>query len=95
MKRKRRALTRVISDATELPENVFPGVCDINIIQNSEISIENCRGILVYEADRICLKMARFTLCITGEELTLKSYFGSHISVRGTIRSLVFNEDEI
>lgn len=93
MKKRKRPLTKILSDAADIPENIFPGICDINIIQNTEISIENCRGILIYEAEKIHLKMSRFILCIEGEGLTLKSYFGSHISVRGRIDSLRFDDN--
>lgn len=91
MKKRRAPLTRIMSDAINMPETMFPGVADISIIQNHEISIENCKGILIYEAERICLKMPGFELCIEGEGLTLKSYFGSHITVKGSIESLKFS----
>ncbi|MBE6573948.1 MAG: hypothetical protein E7652_06100 [Ruminococcaceae bacterium] len=94
MKKRKLPLTRILSDALEMPENIFPGVSDINIIQNTELSVENCRGILLYESDEIQLRMQRFVLCIKGEELSLKSYFGSHVSIKGNIESVEFKCDK-
>ncbi|MBR5515822.1 MAG: YabP/YqfC family sporulation protein [Clostridia bacterium] len=92
MKKRRQRLTKSISEKTDIPENVFPFSSIINIIQNSEISVENCKAILLYEENEIRLRTACFVLCIKGDELTLKSYFGSHITVKGIIRELHLEE---
>lgn len=89
---KKERFTKRFSEKTDLPENIFLGSSVINIIQNSELSVENCKGILVYEAERIELKTSDFIVCIEGENMTLKSYFGSHISVKGKIKSVSLEE---
>lgn len=88
MKKDKVRITKRFSDKTDLPEDIFIGASVINIIQNSEVSVENCKAILLYESDKIELKTSAFIVCIEGENMTLKSYFGSHITVKGKIKAL-------
>ena len=88
MKKNKNRITKRFADKTDLPEDIFPGTSVINIIQNSEVSVENCKAILLYESNKIELKTSAFIVCIEGENMTLKSYFGSHITVKGRIISL-------
>ena len=92
---KRERLTKKISDKTDLSEDIFLGSCVINIIQNSEVSIENCKAILLYESSRIELMTSGFIVCIEGENMTLKSFFGSHITVKGKIRAVGLEEKNV
>ncbi|MBE6686103.1 MAG: hypothetical protein E7591_02615 [Ruminococcaceae bacterium] len=89
---KRERFTKRLSDGALLPEDIFLGSCVINIIQNSEVSVENCKAILLYESERIHLKTPDFILCIEGENMTLKSYFCSHVTVKGRIKGVRLEE---
>ncbi len=75
------------------PQTVSASAPDIHIEGNREISVEGCRGILEYENDRITLKLKHRNITVTGQRLTMRSFFGSHIRIIGIISSVCFEED--
>lgn len=93
MKKHKNALKRIFADTTDLSTAVFSGTSEITVIGAYETEIEGCRGILVYENDEIQLRLCDRNLCIKGSGLSMKSYFGTHISVRGAIESISFLEE--
>ena len=83
---------RFLPSSLGFPDTLIDGT-DINIISNKEVTLDGCKGILVYENDEIRLRLKKGVVCIHGEELTLKTFFGSYISVRGNILSVSFEEE--
>ena len=92
MKRKRRSLGEIVADSTGFPDTLSTSVPDIHIIGTREISIDGCLGILVYEREQIQLRLRGRVVCICGDCLTLKTYYTGHVSVKGRIFSLQFEE---
>lgn len=92
MKPKRRRPAEIIADSFDFPDTLSPCTPDVHIIGVREISVEACLGILVYEREQIRLRLRGRVLCINGEELTLKAYYTGHVSVKGRISSLCFEE---
>ncbi|MBR6514015.1 MAG: YabP/YqfC family sporulation protein [Clostridia bacterium] len=92
MKRRKRSMTEAIADAFRFPDTVSATVPDIHIIGTREISIDGCVGILSYERDSILLRLRDRCARITGTDLTLKTYYTGHVSVKGRIMSLSFEE---
>ncbi len=92
MKRKRRTIGEVIADGTGFPDTLSLSAPDIHIIGTREISIDGCLGILVYEREEIRLRLRGRAMCICGEALTLKTYYTGHVSVKGHIFSIQFEE---
>lgn len=75
------------------PETVFSSAPDIHIEGTNAVSVEGCRGILVYERGRVVLRLKNRTVCVSGKDLTMRSFFGSHILISGSITSVCFEED--
>ena len=92
MKRKRRSPAEVIADSLDFPDSVSPLTSDIRIIGTRELSLDGCLGILEYERDEIRLRLKGRVVSVTGEELTLKAYYTGHVSVKGRIFSVGFEE---
>lgn len=92
MKRKRRTIGEVIADSTGFPDTLSASAPDIHIIGTREIAIDGCLGILVYERDEIQLRLKGRVMRICGEDLTLKTYYTGHTSVKGHIFSIGFEE---
>ncbi|MBR4880348.1 MAG: YabP/YqfC family sporulation protein, partial [Clostridia bacterium] len=92
MKRKRRTIGEFIADGLDFPDTLSANAPDIHIVGTREIAIDGCLGILVYEREEIVLRLRERILCICGEELTLKTYYTGHVSVRGRISSVSFEE---
>ncbi|MBQ4602108.1 MAG: YabP/YqfC family sporulation protein [Clostridia bacterium] len=92
MKRRRRSFVEALADGTGFPDTLSVSAPDIHIIGTREISIDGCLGILVYESTQIQIRLKGRVLCICGECLTLKTYYTGHVSVKGHIFSLQFEE---
>ncbi len=59
-----------------------------------EVMIHDCRRILLYTPEKICLLRGRETLAVCGEGLYCLSYFGGTVLVRGKIRALFLEGGE-
>ncbi len=92
MKKRRRSLGEIVADSTGFPDTLSVSAPDIHIIGTREIAVDGCHGILLYECCEIQLRLKGRILCICGEDLTLKTYYTGHVSVRGHIFSLRFEE---
>ena len=92
MKRKRRALGELIADSVGFPDTLSVSAPDIHLMGTREISIDGCRGILVYEREEIQLRLKDRVMTISGHDLRLKTYYTGHVSVKGRIFSISFEE---
>ncbi len=92
MKRKRKSLGEALGDSIGFPDTVSLSAPDIHIIGTREISIDGCQGIVLYEREEIRLRLRGRVMCICGEDLTLKTYYTGHVSVKGRIFSIAFEE---
>ncbi len=54
------------------------------------LEIENCRGILQYDAQRLRLDMGAWTVTIEGDGLTVEQYQKTMMTVRGSVFSVHF-----
>ena len=92
MKKRKRNITEVVADTVGFPETLSLSTPDVHIIGTREISVDGCRGILVYETAEVVLRLKDRAMTVTGEDLTLKTFFASHVTVRGRISSISFEE---
>ena len=89
MKRKEKKVQQ-IADALDLPLDV---ICDIprsEIMGNSQISIENIRGILDYNESCIKINTTVGIIKIDGDELFIDSISDESASVKGRIIRIEF-----
>lgn len=75
------------------PETVFSSAPDIHIEGTHVVSVEGCAGILEYERESVVLRLKHRTVRVSGKDLTMRSFFGSHIIICGTISSVCFEEE--
>ena len=54
------------------------------------LEIENCRGILQYDAQRLRLDMGQWTVTIEGDGLVVENYQKTMMTVRGQVFSVHF-----
>lgn len=54
------------------------------------VEIENCRGILQYDAQRLRLDMGQWTVTIEGDGLVVENYQKAMMTVRGQVFSVHF-----
>ena len=89
MKRKEKKVQQ-IADALDLPLDVMCDIPRSEIMGNSQISIENIRGILDYNENCIKINTTVGIMKIDGDELFIDSISDESASVKGRIIRIEF-----
>lgn len=83
-------LLQTLASAFELPEDVVLDLTRITITGNTQFLMENHKGILAYEPERISLRTDQGETVITGKNLKIDSLFASEIMITGSINGIQF-----
>ena len=81
-------LLSFLSEKTELPLNELCAEFTLNMSGLNHITIGGVRSIITYETDKIELDICRSFLCIVGENLELKAYHKTELSIKGEIKRI-------
>ncbi len=79
-----------VSEVLELPKEIILNIPKITMVGNENLIIENYKGIMEYEQNRIRLNTAKGIIKITGIRLNIKEITSEDIMVEGEINSLEF-----
>ena len=74
----------------ELPQDIVLGVPILTMQGNTELLIENHRGLLQYDTDEIRVRTKTFTVQIEGKELNIQEYRKDLLIIRGRIERMQF-----
>ncbi len=66
------------------------GALRVTLTGNSEVWIENYRGILEYTGERILLQAKACKLCLEGSRLSIDYYTNEDMKISGNIRTLQY-----
>lgn len=75
----------------EIPADVLIKLPRIELIGNGEIMIDGVGSISEYSDTAIILSCGRLNVKLTGAELSVSSYVGSEIVIRGIVAQLSFS----
>lgn len=92
MDRKRDKVNHFMTDFLEIPRDLVLNLPKLTVVGAREVFIENHRGIMEYQEDRIRINLARGYLEITGQELEIKAILPDEMSIVGLVRSINFIE---
>lgn len=81
-------IKNIVTKELDLPIEVVDNLPKINVIGDTEITIENHKGILSFDKDNTKIKTAIGVLDIEGEELEIVFIGGSTITISGKFKSL-------
>jgi sporulation protein YqfC len=84
------ALKNRITEALELPKEIVLNVSKLTLIGNSDLIIENYKGIMEYDNGRIRVNTGAGVIKITGSRLLIKEITSEDILIYGEIDSLEF-----
>lgn len=90
MKRRNR-----FNQILEMPREIDSKEPKITIISFDEILIENYKGILEYEEFFIKVDTEIGTINVNGYKLTLEQITGDDIGIKGTIKSIELEKNEV
>ena len=74
----------------ELPQDIVLGVPILTMQGNTELLIENHRGLLQYDTDEIRVRTKPFAVQIEGKELNIQEYRKDLLIIRGKIERMQF-----
>ena len=86
--KKLRELPYELADKLELPEDVLLGSAKLTVTGGRSAVIENHRGVLEYNAERIVVDVPRGKVCLDGTGLRLKAMNKNELLVGGRIRNI-------
>lgn len=89
MKRKN-GLKKDISSAFEIPEEVVLDMPFISLRGSSEAVVENYKGIIEYNSDKIRINTTVGILKFTGNKMTIKCLDLNNIIITGCISQIEF-----
>lgn len=76
---------------TELSGMVLSNMPHIEMEGNREIIVDGCKGILVYETDKIKINASGVVMGVSGDELNIRAYADEQIIINGNILSMDFS----
>jgi sporulation protein YqfC len=84
----------IFADKLELPRDIVLDLPKITIIADNEISVENHKGILLFEEDKIRIKSKVGVISIEGEEFQVLYLEGSTVTVSGNFKAVRYEKNE-
>lgn len=63
------------------------------VVFGKEMTVCGCERVICYTDERVVLGMRGGRLTAEGKSLTVATFFGSEIKIRGDVRAALFTED--
>lgn len=89
--RKIHKVKKQVTEGLELPKDIMYGAVIVNITGQSEIFIENYRGILQYTTEVIVLQTKTCVVEIHGQKLAIDYYTSDEMKITGRISCVNYN----
>lgn len=88
MSSKKKSLYHKISAAAQIPEDLADGAVLVSATGQTEICVENYKGIIEYTSTRLMLQTKKCRLEINGKNLHISYYTGDEMKVTGRIEQI-------
>ncbi len=79
-----------IAEIFEIPRDIIMDLPNMTLIGNAQLFIENHRGIIEYEPNKIRLNTARGEIIIEGDALMIETITDEEIILSGRFRKLEY-----
>ena len=74
-----------LGDSLDLPAQLLPGFCHVELWQNRQAVIDGVKGVLSYSGSSVQLNLGAMVVTFRGADLTIKSYQLEQLQLAGTI----------
>ena len=88
MKPLRKRTIQPLTERLAMPMGFIGTESCFTVHGQREVEVHGCQGLLCYEDEIIKLQLYGFVLVVRGSKLTMKTYFGNQIVIRGRIEGL-------
>ena len=82
---RKRHIEEIIFDKFDFPLEGIASIPNAQLVGDSQLSIDGCLGIKKYEPSEIIIHTKDFILKISGSSLTMMTFSGGRVSIRGYI----------
>ena len=82
------------NEMTDRSEELTIGLPKISLLGNKECLIENCKGIIQYENEKIRLKTTIGEASVEGKNLHINEIGEGELLIKGNIKSLIIEGEE-
>lgn len=79
-----------IVDSMELPKDLMYGSVIVTVTGNGEALIENYRGILEFNGERIRIQTKHCRVELRGKHLLIEYYTNDEMKIKGFIQEIVY-----
>jgi sporulation protein YqfC len=83
-------LKEKVTELLELPKEVVLNIPKFTMIGSGELIIENYKGVIEYEDEKVRVNTNSGVIKITGEKLVIREITSENIFLNGKIKSLEF-----
>lgn len=88
MNKKSKKIKETISNVFDLPKDIIMDVSKIIIIGDSQVSIENHKGIIEYSEEQIRINSGNGIITINGSNMNIKTILQEEIVIEGEIEGV-------
>lgn len=92
MDNKKEKLNQAIAELLEIPRDLVMDVPRLTVIGREELYLENHKGIIEYDADRIRVNLARGFIEVHGNGLEIKAILPEELNISGHIKSIIYHD---
>lgn len=92
-KSEKQKIAQKLSSAMRIPYDIAADGVHITLNDNKEISIENYKGIIAYDPDKIDLAAKHHIIVIRGKNLKIEFITDEDVSINGEILSVSFQKE--
>jgi len=82
---------RRAGEMLDLPAQLLPGFCHLELWQNRQAVIEGVKGVLGYSESEIQLNMGALVVTFKGADLGIKTYQAEILTMSGVIAEVHFS----
>ena len=90
-KTERRQVVHHLTEQMKLPKDLILGEPIVTITGREDITVENYRGILEYETERIRLSLRHGQILISGSGLGIEYYTNEDMKISGRIDKIEYS----
>ena len=87
-KRTRNSFKKIISDLFELPKELVLDLPRMTMVGNVQFYLENHRGVIAYDQERVRIGVSNGELIIRGRELQIDNLLAEALHIQGIIAGL-------
>lgn len=89
-KKSRYSKKEMLMDSLRLPKDICMGALSVTLVGNHEIWVENYRGIIEYNEQKILLQAKTCQVCFEGTELCIEYYTNEDMKISGCISNVQY-----